>query len=217
MSFTVIMPIKPWDGAKSRLHPDADARMALAASFARDTLDAVLRCPEVGHVVVVTRGEQVNEFALNAGAIVVQEPTDGGADPLGAAVREGAAWALAHHPLDAVAVIPSDLPALTTSDLSQLLLLAAGHPLAFVPDANGDGTTILTSQSPSLLQAGYGPDSASRHRSFGAVELTATPGLRRDVDEFHELVEAKALGLGPHTASALAALSSREPVVKQAG
>ncbi len=54
-----------------------------------------------------------------------------------------------------------------------------------------------------------GSGSAERHRSYGAVELAAPTGLRRDVDEFHELLEAQAIGVGPHTAAAFIQLSTR--------
>lgn len=207
--FTVIMPIKPWDGAKSRLHASSDARRALAMAFARDTLDAVLRCPAVGRVVVVTKGDEVATYARDAGATAIPDRAHAGADPLGAAVLEGVAWAQVHHADEAVAVIPADLPSLSSDGLGRLLSEAATHPLAFVADANGDGTTILTSQLPELLRAGYGPGSAERHRSFGAVELEAPAGLRRDVDEFHELLEAQDIGVGPHTAAAMEQIHSR--------
>lgn len=209
MTFTVIMPIKPWDGAKSRLHSDAGARRSLAMAFAMDALDAVTGCPEVGRVVVVTSGNEVASYARSVGATAIAEPEDPGPDPLGAAVSTGAAWALDQHRDDPLAVIPADLPSLGSDDLDRLLREAATHPLAFVADANGDGTTILASQRPSLLQAGYGPGSAERHRSYGAVELDAPLGLRRDVDEFHELLEAHAIGLGVHTRAALEQLNTR--------
>jgi 2-phospho-L-lactate guanylyltransferase len=178
-------------------------------AFAMDALDAVLSCPEVGRVVVVTSGDEVAEHARVAGAVVIDEPASAGQDPLGAAVRQGAAWAAHEHPDEAVAVIPADLPSLTSIELGLLLGDAMAHPLAFVADANGDGTTILASQRPSLLRAGYGVGSAERHRSFGAVELQAPAGLRRDVDEFHELLEAQTIGVGPHTAAALERLNTR--------
>lgn len=207
--FTVIMPIKPWDGAKSRLHTDSSARRALAMAFAMDALDAVLSCAEVGRVVVVTTGDEVAVHARSAGAVVIDEPKSAGQDPLGAAVREGATWAAQEHPDEAVAVIPADLPSLTSVELGRLLGDAKGYPLAFVADANGDGTTILASQRPSLLRAGYGVGSAERHRSYGAIELQAPAGLRRDVDEFHELLEAQTIGVGPHTTAAIEQIHAR--------
>lgn len=203
------MPIKPWDGAKSRLHDDAAARRALARAFAQDALDAVLGCSAVGRVVVVTAGDEVSTYARGVGALALAEPDGGGRDPLDAAVREGVAWAHERHAAEPVAVIPADLPSLTSDALAALLDAATAHRLAFVPDANGDGTTILTSLRPELLEAGYGPGSADRHRSYGAVELHAPAGLRRDVDEFHELLEAQAIGLGPRTTAALEHIDNR--------
>lgn len=209
MSFTVIMPIKPWDGAKSRLHVDADARRALARAFARDALDAVLACPEVAEVVVVTRSAEVADDVRRAGAQVIDEPAHSGPDPLGAAVRQGTEWAAEHRPDHPLAVVPSDLPSLTGDGLGSVLRDAATYELSFVPDANGDGTTILMSRRPDLLRAGYGVGSAGRHRSYGAVEMKAPAGARRDVDEFHELLEAQAIGVGLHTAAAFAHLGTR--------
>lgn len=178
-------------------------------AFAQDALEAVLGCPEVGRVVVVTSGDEVASYARSVSATAIAEPADPGPDPLGAAVREGATWVTEHHPDDAVAVIPADLPSLTSVELGRLLGEAFTHTLAFVADANGDGTTILASHRPELLRAGYGPGSAERHRSFGAVELQAPPGLRRDVDEFHELLEAQEIGVGAHTRAALERLNAR--------
>ncbi|WP_340385736.1 2-phospho-L-lactate guanylyltransferase [Aeromicrobium sp.] len=198
--FTVIMPMKPWDRAKSRLHVEPHARRALAGAFARDTLEAVLHCPDVQEVVVVTRGDLVVKYVRCAGAHVIQEPTDRPLDTLGSAIRHGIAWAAERRPHAPVAVIPSDLPALTSRALSALLREVAGHPLAFVADAGGDGTTILTSRTPGQMHAGYGPDSAERHRSYRAFEITdADPVLRRDVDVFADLIQAHRLGLGPNT------------------
>lgn len=201
--FTVIMPMKSWDLAKSRLHVEAGTRRELASAFARDTLEQVLKCPEIDQVIVVTGDETVEAYASSAGAKVIREPSTAGPDPLGAAVRQGVAAAPENHP---VAVIPADLPALTSDALGELLAEAADHRLAFVPDTSGGGTTILTGQSPATLQAGYGVGSAERHRSYGAFEMQAPPGLRRDVDEFRELLEAQELGLGPHTALAYSQL-----------
>ena len=181
-------------------------------AFAMDALDAVVNCDVVGRVVVVTGGNEVSVYARSVGVFAIAEPPDAGPDPLGSALRAGVDWALDHHPDEAVAVIPADLPSLNSAELGLLLRAASSHPLAFVADGNGDGTTILASQRPSLLRAGYGVGSAERHRSFGAVELAAPMGLRRDVDEFHELLEAQAIGVGAHTLATLERLDARASV-----
>jgi len=197
--FTVIMPMKSWDRAKSRLHADPRTRRVLAEAFARDALEAVLRCPEVARVVVVTRGDLIVKYVRSVGALAIQEPADRPIDTLGAAVAHGIAWADQHHPASPLAVIPSDLPALTSRDLESFLHDARCHRLAFARDADGSGTTILTSRRPLGMTAAYGEGSAARHRMLGAFELECPDGLRRDVDTFDDLLTARELGLGPNT------------------
>ena len=212
MTFTVVVPMKPWDRAKARLHVEPATRRALAEAFARDTLAAVLACPEVGEVVVVTRGELVVPYVQGAGAHVIQEPADRQLDTLGSAISRGIAWAADRRPNAPLAVVPSDLPALTADALGHLLREAATHPFAFVADANGDGTTILTSRTPGLMHAGYGPGSAQRHRGYGAHELVAPGALRQDVDTIDDLVAAERLGLGPHTRRTYTGLTEHSAV-----
>ncbi len=213
--FTVVMPMKAWDRAKSRLHVEPATRRALAEAFARDTLASVLACPAVGEVVVVTRGDLVVDQVTSAGARVLQEPANRPLDTLGSAIRHGIAWATAHRPDAPLAVVPSDLPAMTADALQELLAAADAHPFAFVADANGDGTTILTSRQPHLMHAGYGPGSAGRHRGYGAFELDAVPGLRQDVDTLADLVAARRLGLGPHTEDVYAGLADEQPAISR--
>ena len=214
-AFTVIMPMKAWDRAKSRLHVEPAARRALAEAFARDTLAGVLACPYVAEVVVVTRGDLVIDDVASAGARVIQEPVDRPIDTLGSAIRHGIAWAAEHRPYAPLAVVPSDLPALTADALGGLLVAASAHPFAFVADANGDGTTILTSRTPDLMRSGYGPGSAERHRSYGAYELTAADALRQDVDTLDDLVAADRLGLGQHTRDVYAGLADEQPAISR--
>ncbi|MEV7398745.1 2-phospho-L-lactate guanylyltransferase [Aeromicrobium sp. NPDC092404] len=213
--FTAVVPMKAWDRAKSRLHVDPATRHALAEAFARDTLAGVLACPAVGEVVVVTQGDLVVEHARTTGAHVVQEPAGRPLDSLGPAIRQGIAWAADHRPYAPLAVVPSDLPALTAVALADLLAAAAVHPFAFVADANGDGTTILTSRRPGLMQAGYGPGSAARHRGYGAHELAAPLALRQDVDVLADLAAAERLGLGPHTRATYATLVGDASIVSR--
>ena len=213
--FTVIMPIKAWDRGKSRLHVQPVARRALAEAFARDTLTAVLACDEVEQVAVVTRGDLVVELAHTAGAHVIHEPADHDFDALGFAIRHGIAWAADHRSHTPVAIVPSDLPALTSGALGDLLRTAVRHPFAFVADANGDGTTILTSRTPDLMRPGYGPGSAERHRAYGAYDLTAPPALRQDVDTLADLGAAHQLGLRRHTRQTYTGLMAKPSAVSR--
>lgn len=133
--------------------------------------------------------------------------------PLDAGAASGAgAGAGAGSAEVAVAVLLGDVPALRPDDLDRALQVAARHPLAFVPDAEGTGTTLATARGGEQLTAHFGQDSAARHAAAGFADLAAAhpgaiaPGLRRDVDTAEELREAVAFGVGERTSAVLRTL-----------
>jgi 2-phospho-L-lactate guanylyltransferase len=77
-SWTVLLPVKVLARAKSRLAVLAgDRRGELALALASDTVAAVLACPEVARVVVVTSDPEAGPLLAALGAIVVpDEPAD---------------------------------------------------------------------------------------------------------------------------------------------
>ncbi|MFC8732858.1 2-phospho-L-lactate guanylyltransferase [Luteimicrobium sp. NPDC057192] len=199
--WTVVVPVKGGPDAKSRLatHVDAGARRTLADALALDTLDAVLATPSVACVVVVTGEGRLLPAVPDDGprVIHVDDPGQG----LGAAVRAG----LDAAPDAPTAVLLGDLPALRPADLDAALADASGHERAFVPDADGTGTTLLTGRSPEHLRPRFGQGSAAAHLEAGHVPLGARSSLRRDVDTAADLDDAAALGVGPRTSAFLAA------------
>src|SRR6185437_7605486 len=77
-SWTVLLPVKVLARAKSRLAVLAGERRGeLALALASDTVSAVLACPEVARVVVVTSDPEAGPLLAALGAIVVpDEPAD---------------------------------------------------------------------------------------------------------------------------------------------
>jgi 2-phospho-L-lactate guanylyltransferase len=98
-SWTVLLPVKVLARAKSRLAVLAgDRRRDLALALASDTVAAVLACPEVSRVIVVTSDPVAGPLLAALGAIVVpDEPADlrrgiaslDGAPPGGQGTPEG--------------------------------------------------------------------------------------------------------------------------------
>ncbi len=199
MRWTVLIPAKSLPEAKSRLlgataDPAAHARLVLA--IREDTIAAARTAAGVARIVLVTDG-----------------PTASGADPvfvqsrpgLNAALDEGAEHAAAQWPADGVAVLVGDLPALRSEELAEALALAAAHLRAYVPDAEGTGTTLLTAVADQPLLPTFGAGSAARHGASAAT-LAAGAGLRADVDTAADLQAVLALGVGPATRAALAGI-----------
>ena len=200
MRWTVLIPAKSLPEAKSRLlgataDPEAHARLVLA--IRADTIAAARAAAGVARVVVVSD----RAVAADGDEVFVQSEPG-----LNTALRQGAAHAASRWPADGVAALVADLPALRSEELAAALALAAEYPRAFVPDAQGTGTTLLTAVSGQTLLPAFGAGSAARHAAT-ATELAAGTGLRSDVDTAADLHAATAAGLGEATSAALAAHS----------
>jgi 2-phospho-L-lactate/phosphoenolpyruvate guanylyltransferase len=158
-SWTVLLPVKVLARAKSRLAVLAgDRRRELALALASDTVTAVLGCPEVARVVVVTSDPVAGPLLAGLGAMVVaDEPADrsdrsdrsdrlgtpgtldgAGAGPLlgdlgvqdllNAALRHGAAVAARRWPGTGLAALTADLPAMSPAELATALRAAGSAP-----------------------------------------------------------------------------------------
>jgi 2-phospho-L-lactate guanylyltransferase len=200
--WTVVLPVKVLANAKSRLAVLAGSRRAdLALALASDTVAAVVACPEVARVLVVTSDATAGSRLAALGALLVpDEPGDG----LNAALRHGASVAAARWPGSGVAALAADLPALRPAELGLALRAAAAAVggAAFVSDADAIGTTMYAVAPGVVFRPMFGGASRARHASAGAVELSleGVPGLRRDVDTPEDLRAALALGAGFRTA-----------------
>jgi 2-phospho-L-lactate/phosphoenolpyruvate guanylyltransferase len=227
MRWTVVIPVKTPAIGKSRLSPAvADAARAdLARAFALDTIAAAVAARSVARVIVVG-----DDPSLAGDAEFLAEPSTPGLLP---AIRHGIAYARSGSRdataslLDprteataslidpqevAVAVLLGDLPGLRPEELDAVLEVASRHPLAFVRDADGTGTTLVTAAPGVPLEPRFGPGSAARHAEAGFVELeaSAAPGLARDVDTVDGLETVLHHGVGDHTAEVVARLADRK-------
>jgi 2-phospho-L-lactate guanylyltransferase len=227
-TWTVLLPVKVLARAKSRLAVLAgDRRGELALALAADTVAAVLACPEVARVVVVTSDPVAGPLLASLGAIVVpDEPAGkpagrpavretrgpgvlgelgdlGVQDALNAALRHGAAVAARRWPGTGLAALTADLPAVSPVELAGALRAAATSPslAAFVPDAAGVGTTLYAVPPGGEFRPLFGGASRARHAASGATEIDVDvmTGLRRDVDTPDDLREALTLGAGQRT------------------
>ena len=202
MQWSLVVPAKRLAVAKTRLRPVTAGHATAAALHAdlvlallSDTVAAALACPAVRAVLVVTDDPAARRLVRTLGASTLSDEPDSGLNP---ALAHGAAS------LDGpVGALSSDLPALRAAELAEALAAASAQPRAFVADAAGRGTTLLTAVGVPLAPR-FGRDSAAAHASGGAVPLDGDwPGLRRDVDTADDLRTALHLGTGPHTAAAI--------------
>ncbi len=206
-AWTIIIPVKDIRVAKTRLSGlSGSVRATLALAFALDSATAALSCRDVRDVLVVTNDRDATLALLAIGVRVVRDAPGAG---LNAALEHGVSTVRRDDPLAAVAAMSGDLPALRSADLEAAFAAGATHARWFVADADGTGTTLLAASGGTPLLPAFGILSRDAHSRSGAIDLLAPDlrRLRRDVDTEEHLWEAVRLGVGEHTAGALADLA----------
>lgn len=204
--WSLVVPVKLLAEAKTRLAAVAGAhRRDLALAFAVDTIGAAVASPRVAAVVVVTDDPTARPALAEVGAVVVSDAPRAG---LNAALAHGASVAGRLLPGAGVGALAADLPALRPAELTRALDAAATHPVSFVADATGSGTTLLVAAPGASFAPMFGPDSRTRHSRVGFRELRLPDiaSVRRDVDTEADLRDAQRIGVGSRTAAILAAL-----------
>ncbi|KAA0919506.1 2-phospho-L-lactate guanylyltransferase [Dietzia sp. ANT_WB102] len=212
--WTIVVPVKSLDRAKSRLVPalTGDARRALVVAMAADVLRACRDTPGVVRVRVVSADPRVEDLALRTGAEFVDEPADSDSphgDPLNFALDRALG-----DVTGPAGVVTADLPELRPEHLSRILDVASRHPHATVTDHRGAGTTMaFWTGAPATRVCRFGLDSAARYRVEGGAVPIAVKGdldaAARDVDVPGDLAALPGRSVGPATAGAL-----RDPSVR---
>jgi 2-phospho-L-lactate guanylyltransferase len=108
------------------------------------------------------------------------------------------------------AALLGDLPGLVPEELDVALEWAQASDRAFVPDADGSGTTLVTARDGVPFLERFGAGSAAAHLEAGLVrlDLPATSRVRWDVDDAAQLAELAAGWIGPRTRAVLDARSA---------
>ncbi len=191
---TVVIPVRSFDGAKSRLGAvlDAEERRDLVTRLLRQTVAAALSTPDVDMVIVVSPDPDVLDLASDAGARPLAQQSRG----LNPALQEAR---LAAAPAARLLIVPGDLPAVSPAALSALLRAgdAAGSPsVVLAPDRHGRGTNALLLDPPDVIDPAFGGDSRAAHAwlaSSADVTFAEVDGaLALDVDTPDDLLLAAA-------------------------
>jgi len=205
LNWSLVVPVKVLAQAKSRLTGiAADMRSEVALAMAADTIAAAVAAETVAAVLVVTDDPEVGDIAAGLGAIVLADVPQAG---LNEAFAHGAGYSEQRWPDRGRAGLAGDLPALKPGELRAALAASACVGAAFVPDADGTGTTLYAAPPGARFAPQFGPASRDRHLAAGLTELSNEElvGLRRDVDTIDDLRAAAKIGLGPRTRALVAA------------
>jgi 2-phospho-L-lactate guanylyltransferase len=170
LTWSLVIPVKVLAQAKSRLTGLAGQnRSDFALAMAADTIAAAVQAENVAGVLVVTDDPEVAGIAAGLGALVLSDTPMAG---LNEALAHGAAYAEDRWPDRGRAGLAGDLPALRPQELTAALTSASRLGTAFVPDADGTGTTLYAAAPRTQFRPQFGPRSRDRHLAGGAAEIT---------------------------------------------
>ncbi len=191
----VVIPVRAFEGAKSRLGAvlDAEERRDLVEGLLRRVVGAALATPGVSQVIVVSPDPEVLAVAETAGARPLHQRSRG----LNPALQEARA---ASAGADRLLILPGDLPTVTAADIAALLSAGdeAGSPsVVLAPDRHGRGTNALLLDPPDAMDPAFGGDSRAGHAwlaSSADIPYVEVPGLLDlDLDTPEDLLLAEAL------------------------
>jgi len=203
MTIWAIVPVKPFTLAKSRLSGSLtpQQRSELSRNLLLHTLDVLARVPLIRRTLVVSRDSAALALARRANANTVTETNTSDLN-LNQALRRATEAALALG-VQAVLILPADLPRLTPTDVNLLLDALTSTPAerthrgerthhnervaVIAPDRHERGTNALLVRPPDLIRFAFGPDSFREHvrRAQAAdaqVRLVRAPNLALDLD-----------------------------------
>ncbi len=182
----VLVPIRSFDDAKSRLAPVLSAGQRIA--LARRMADAVVSAAGALPVWVVTDDDEVAAWCAGVDAEVLRVGCDG----LNASIT-AAAEAAAAAGFGRVIVAHADLP------LARDLGVVSRPGVAIAPDRHGDGSNVMSVPVGAGFEFAYGPGSFGRHRREAArcglsVTVIDEPSLALDIDSVDDLRTLADLG-----------------------
>jgi 2-phospho-L-lactate/phosphoenolpyruvate guanylyltransferase len=172
----IAVPVKSLAGAKRRVAPDLTPleRGALTLAMLEDVLDAA-QSVTGWQTWVVSPDEIVLEIAVRRGVTSVPEEKP----PLASAIRQVERLATERE-VDALAVLPGDLPLITTEALTAALRTLG--PVVLARSHDEAGTNLLLRRPPKAIPARFGPQSFRRH-----LDQAAARGLPAAVVDRREL------------------------------
>lgn len=204
-----LVPVKPPIWAKTRLSAllSADERVQLQWAMLQDVLDQLQASRWLSGVAIVCPDPRIQALVAARGIRVIgDEPQAGG---LNAAVAHGVDR-LRRGGADLVAVLPGDVPLLTTADFDRAILSAVQENATIVvPDHNCQGTNALVFWTDHAPKFQFGTNSNERHlgdRSNGPVRAMPLASITRDIDlpdDLTALRRRRGQGGAPRTNAAL--------------
>lgn len=186
-----VVPVKSFAAAKQRLGAvlSAEQRRRVAETMLEDVLAALAQVRALSGIMVVTRDAVATAIARSIGARVFTNRAEEGQT---AAVGAAAQW-LARNGVDAMLMLPGDVPLVTAEEIASLLGAHGPAPaFSIVPAHDRRGSNAVLCSPPDAVPLRFGDDSFLSHLAAArraGIEPTVfeLPGIALDIDQPEDL------------------------------
>ena len=136
MTNWAILPVKPLNQGKSRLHPflKSEEVYQLNRDFFTTTYRRLRACREIDRILVVTKDEEILNLVSEWGGVGLLENTP---SSLNLAISQAFSYIQKSNESGPVLVIPVDLPRMKTEDLDEMLGLAKENGNSHISPGHG--------------------------------------------------------------------------------
>ena len=189
MKIAVIIPVKTFSNAKTRLDLSTQKIESLCKIMLEEILQITSISPRIEKTIVVTKEKQAIEIAEKFNATVIKDEEE---ESVNSAVALADKYLLENN-FDASIVLPQDIPYIKTQDIDFMLNYIAPPNFAIiVPSRRFDGTNALVRMPIDLMKTHYDEDSYKIHMNTAKnhtlnVAMVFVKRIMWDVDNKEDL------------------------------
>ncbi|MDH3311974.1 MAG: 2-phospho-L-lactate guanylyltransferase [Nitrosopumilus sp.] len=189
MKIAVIIPVKTFSNAKTRLDLSPEKIENLCEVMLEEILHTISISPQIDKTVIVTKEEKAKAIGKKFNAIVLIDEKE---ESVNSAVAIADKYLLENN-YDASIVFPQDIPYIKTQDIDFMLNYKAPPNFAIIiPSRRFDGTNALVRMPIDLMETHYDEDSYKIHMNTAKehtlnVAMVFVKRIMWDVDNSEDL------------------------------
>ena len=189
MKIAVIIPVKTFSNAKTRLDLPPKKIEDLCEVMLEEILHTVSISPQIDKTVIVTKEEKAKAIGKKFNATVLSDEKE---DGVNSAVAIADKYLLENN-YDASIVFPQDIPYIKTQDIDFMLNYKTPPNFAIIiPSRRFDGTNALVRMPIDLMETHYDEDSYKIHMNTAKehtlnVAMVFVKRIMWDVDNTEDL------------------------------
>lgn len=189
MKIAVIIPVKTFSNAKTRLDLSPQKIEGLCKIMLEEILHTISISPQIEKTILVTKEEKAIEIGKKFNVIIIRDEKE---ESVNSAVALADKYLL-ENKFDVSIVFPQDIPYIKTQDIDFMLKYMAQPNFAIIiPSRRFDGTNALVRMPIDLMKTHYDEDSYKIHMNTAKeytlnVAMVFVKRIMWDVDNKEDL------------------------------